>query len=99
MNFSFFLYLNKGFPSAGLYLSEKVETSSHDSADDWLKIENAVLRVWASTYLDKAFLERRDFGINENDVCMAILVMPLLSSCIKANGVAVTGIIIYVLLP
>jgi len=73
-----------GFPSAGLYVSEPVREMTKAT------FEKAILRVWASVYLDKAYLERREFGIPEKDVSMAVLVMPLLSSCVKANGVAVT---------
>lgn len=136
-----------GFPSAGLYVSEKVKMSSKESSslaeedendqkskhfknalgeeeddlnelngkannshmnaeeddeeadfsddDDQRgilakKFEKAILTVWASTFLEKAYLERREFGIDESKVAMAILVMPLFSKNVKANGVAVT---------
>jgi hypothetical protein len=73
-----------GFPSAGLYVSEPVTDPGK------AQFEKAILKVWASVFLEKAYLERREFGITEKEVSMAILVMPLLRSCVKANGVAVT---------
>lgn len=82
-----------GFPSAGLYVSEKVSMANSDDleVDDYEEaFEEAILNVWASVFLDKAYLERREFGIDESKVAMAVLVMPLLSDCVKANGVAVT---------
>ena len=81
-----------GFPSAGLYVSEKVHMQSGaENVDDYEdEFEFAILKVWASVFFDKAYLERREFGIDESKVAMAILVMPLLSLCVKANGVAVT---------
>lgn len=82
-----------GFPSAGLYVSEKVRTADGPelNIDDMEEaFEAAILTVWASVFLEKAYLERREFGIDESRVAMAILVMPLLSDCVKANGVAVT---------
>lgn len=73
-----------GFPSAGLYESHPVTDFSIG------KISQGILKVWASTFLSKAYLERREFGINERLVSMAVLVMPLLRSSVKMNGVAVT---------
>jgi hypothetical protein len=73
-----------GFPSAGLYHSEFVPILG------WDAIASGIRKVWASTYSEKAYLERREYGINEDDVGMAILVMPALKECVQANVVAVT---------
>jgi hypothetical protein len=73
-----------GFPSAGLYHSEFVPVF------EWEPITRGIQKVWKSTYSEKAFLERREYGINEDDVGMAVLVMPALKECVHANVVAVT---------
>jgi hypothetical protein len=73
-----------GFPSAGLYRSEAVTENS------WAAFARAIRSVWASTYSDKAILERREFGIDERQVGMAVIIMPLLRSSVKANGVGLT---------
>jgi hypothetical protein len=74
-----------GFPSAGLYHSDAVPVF------EWNAIERGILRVWASVFSDRAYLERREYGIAEENVGMAILVMPLLRDCVFANGVVVTA--------
>jgi hypothetical protein len=76
-----------GFPSAGLYESVPVEAKGPLKGES---IEKAVLQVWASVFLSKAYLERREFSVSEKDVAMAVLVMPLLKSAVQMNGVAVT---------
>jgi hypothetical protein len=73
-----------GFPSAGLYDSEAVLKM------EWPDMDLAIRKVWASTFGDRAILERRSFGLQEMSVGMAILVMPLLRSSVKANGVGLT---------
>jgi hypothetical protein len=74
-----------GCSSAGLYHSELVEGFK------WPDIERGILRVWASVFNKRALADRREFEIPEAAVGMAVLVMPLLNSCVAANGVAVTA--------
>jgi hypothetical protein len=73
-----------GFPSAGLYHSEAVTKIAN------AKVEGAIRKVWASTYGERAVLERAEVGLNEAYVGMAIPVMPLIQRP-KASGVAVTA--------
>lgn len=56
---------------------------------DRTAIEAVIKRVWASVWNTKGFLERQEFGLNQDQVYMAIVVMPFYEAF--ANGVAITG--------
>jgi hypothetical protein len=48
-----------------------------------------IRRVWASPFSERAYLERREFNIQEEVVGKAILMMPRLRKNVRINGVAV----------
>ncbi len=70
------------FNGAGLYESESVKPSKGD-----LEIIKGLITVWSSLYSDRGYLARRWFGIQEENVAMAILVQPFLENPV-ANGVS-----------
>lgn len=72
------------FNGAGLY------TSQTGIAGDTAKsIEDAIKKVWASLWTNRAFKERKFFGIDHSTVCMGILVHGAFDNEIL-NGVAIT---------
>lgn len=78
-----------GFNGAGLYLSESVKKADLTNRE---KVAETIKRVWASVWTVRGFMERSEFGLNQSQVRMAILVMPFLDKThVVANGVAITG--------
>lgn len=75
-----------GFNGAGLYLSEPVKSPA---CLDAAQVETVLKRVWASLWNSRGFIERHEFGLRQDAVFMAVIVMPFLESF--ANGVAITG--------
>lgn len=73
-----------GFSGAGLYDSKTVDLANNEKS-----IEKALLKVWASLWSYEAFMERAYFGINQNEVCMGILVHRAFPNE-AVNGVAIT---------
>lgn len=74
----------EGFSGAGLYDSKTVSL-----IDTSKSIEKGILKVWASLWSNKAFLERSYFGINQHSVSMGILVHRSFPNE-AVNGVAIT---------
>lgn len=74
----------EGFNGAGLYRS-----ATGILNDSRRSVEAAVRKVWASTWTDRAFLERQYYGIEEGSVAMGILVHRSFPDE-KANGVCIT---------
>lgn len=77
-----------GFNGAGLYESVVLDEPSHEEAG-LVAIEVALKEVWASTWLARAFEERRWFRIQQRNVQMAVLIQPLVARVV-ATGVAFT---------
>jgi hypothetical protein len=78
-----------GFNGAGLYLSEPVKTADLLNRE---VVAETIKRVWASVWTVRGFMERNEFGLDQSQVRMAILVMPYLDKTnVIANGVAITG--------
>jgi rifampicin phosphotransferase len=75
-----------GFNGAGLYLSEPVK---YPACLEKEKIELVLKQVWASLWNSRGFVERQEFGLKQDEVFMAVIVMPFLDAF--ANGVAITG--------
>ena len=74
----------KGFSGAGLY------TSKTGIIGDSIKtIEKAIVKVWASLWNERAFLERTYFNIDQRSVAMGVLVHRSFPNE-KANGVIIT---------
>ncbi|MEP1487136.1 MAG: PEP/pyruvate-binding domain-containing protein [Algibacter sp.] len=73
-----------GFSGAGLY-----DSKTGIVGDSVKTIEKAIKKVWGSLWLERAFLERDYFNINQNSIAMGILVHRSFPSE-KANGVAIT---------
>lgn len=74
----------EGFSGAGLYESKTVILNDPEKT-----IENAILKVWASLWSYKAFMERTYFGIDHASVSMGILVHRSFPDE-AVNGVAIT---------
>ncbi len=74
----------EGFSGAGLYESKTVILNDPEKT-----IENAILKVWASLWSYKAFMERAYFGIDHASVSMGILVHRSFPDE-AVNGVAIT---------
>ena len=78
-----------GFNGAGLYLSEPVKSEDMMNRE---VVTETIKRVWASVWTVRGYMERNEFGLDQSQVRMAILVMPFLdASRVVANGVAITG--------
>jgi phosphoenolpyruvate synthase/pyruvate phosphate dikinase len=73
-----------GFNGAGLY-----DSKTGILNDSIKSIEHAIKQVWASTWSERAFKERRYFNLNQNNVAMAILVHPAFGDE-NINAVAIT---------
>jgi phosphoenolpyruvate synthase/pyruvate phosphate dikinase len=73
-----------GFSGAGLN-----DSKTGIVGDSIKTIEKAIKKVWASLWLERAFLERNYFNIDQNSVAMGILVHRSFPNE-KANGVAIT---------
>ena len=73
-----------GFNGAGLYTSK-----SADPNDDDYPIEDALRKVWASTWSLRAFEERSYYSIEHRDIGMALLCHRSFPDE-EANGVAIT---------
>ena len=73
-----------GFSGAGLY-----DSKSGSLIDSTKSIEKAIKKVWASLWNERAFFERRNFGMNDKNVGMAILVHKAFGTE-EVNGVAIT---------
>lgn len=73
-----------GFNGAGLYESVVVPADATDQA-----LADALRRVWASVWLQRAYEEREWFRVEHAAVAMAVLVQPFVADVV-ANGVAVT---------
>jgi pyruvate, water dikinase len=73
-----------GFSGAGLYASKTVDLN-----DPKKSIENGLKKVWASLWSYEAFAERSYFGIEQNDVCMGVLIHRSFPNE-AVNGVAIT---------
>jgi hypothetical protein len=73
-----------GFNGAGLY-----ESASGSLTDSNKSIEHAIKKVWASTWNEQAFKERKYFNINQTKIAMGILVHRAFGTEL-ANGVAIT---------
>lgn len=73
-----------GFSGAGLY-----DSKTGIIGDSIKTIEKAIKKVWGSLWLERAFLEREYFNIDQNSVAMGILVHRSFPNE-KANGVAIT---------
>ncbi len=73
-----------GFNGAGLYESVVLAPEPTDEA-----LADALRRVWASVWLQRAYEEREWFRIEHDAVTMAILVQPFVADVV-ANGVAIT---------
>jgi len=79
----------EGFNGAGLYLSEPLPSAK---CLDWDAISDAIQRVWASVWSKRAIIERRLFGILQNQVQAAVLIQPWFSGDkVIANGVGITA--------
>ncbi len=73
------------FNGAGLYTSK-----SGDPNDPEYPVLDAVRKVWASVYSDRAFEERSYYGIDHRNIGMALLVHRSFPDE-DANGVAITA--------
>ncbi len=73
-----------GFNGAGLYESVVVPGDASDEV-----LADALRRVWASVWLQRAYEEREWFRIEQAAVAMAVLVQPFVANVV-ANGVAIT---------
>lgn len=73
-----------GFSGAGLY-----DSKTGIVGDSVKTIEKAIKKVWASLWLERAYLERNYYNIDQSSVAMGILVHRSFPSE-KANGVAIT---------
>ncbi len=74
-----------GFNGAGLYTSR-----TGDLADPERPVLDAVRKVWASVYTDRAFSERQYYGIDHRNIGMALLCHRSFPDE-DANGVAITA--------
>lgn len=74
-----------GFNGAGLYESIVVPSQASEQA-----IADALVRVWASVWLTRAYEERAWYRIDHAQVAMAVLIQPFVDD-IVGNGVAVTA--------
>lgn len=72
-----------GFNGAGLYKSVPAGVSAGEVAD-------ALRKVWASVWSERARAERKMFGIDDAQVAVAVLVQPFVDKAL-ANGVALTS--------
>lgn len=72
------------FSGAGLY-----DSYTGRLQDSTKRVENAIRKVWASTFNYRAYVERRQFNINESTVMMGILVHRSFPNE-KSNGVVIT---------
>lgn len=75
----------EGFSGAGLYRSVVVDPGADDAT-----LADALRRVWASVYLERAWEERAWARIEQDAVAMAVLIQPFVDD-IVATGVAVTA--------
>ena len=73
-----------GFNGAGLYESIVVPASPTEA-----QVADAIRKVWASVWLERAYAERGYYRVSHLDVAMAILVQPFVSDVI-GNGVVVS---------
>jgi hypothetical protein len=73
-----------GFNGAGLY-----DSKTGIVGDSNKSIEHAIKAVWASTFSERAFKERRYFNMNQKNVAMALLVHPAFGTE-NINAVAIT---------
>jgi phosphoenolpyruvate synthase/pyruvate phosphate dikinase len=73
-----------GFNGAGLY-----DSKTGILNDSIKSIEHAIKLVWASTWSERAFKERKFFNMNQKNVAMAILVHPAFGTE-NINAVAIT---------
>lgn len=74
----------EGFSGAGLYESKTVILNDPEKT-----IANALLKVWASLWSYRAYMERAYFGIDQSSVSMGILVHRSFPDE-AVNGVAIT---------
>jgi len=74
----------KGFNGAGLYKSKTGQIGNKSKS-----IEKAVKAVWASLWFERAFHERDRFKLNQEELCLGILVHKAFGKE-QANGVALT---------
>jgi hypothetical protein len=74
-----------GFNGAGLYTSK-----TGDLNDPERPVLDAVRKVWASTYTDRAYSEREYYGIDHRNIGMALLCHRSFPNE-DANGVAITA--------
>lgn len=72
------------FNGAGLYDSQTAIIGDKEKT-----VEKTIKKVWASTWSDRAFYERKYFGINQQTIAMGILVHRSFPDE-EANGVVVT---------
>ncbi len=73
-----------GFNGAGLYESVGIRPDEREPS-----LEDGLRRVWASLYLSRAYDDRALFGIEQDQVAMAVLVHPAFCDE-RANGVLIT---------
>lgn len=74
-----------GFSGAGLYESILVPPDPSPG-----QVADALRRVWASVWLQRAFEERDWYRIEHREVAMGVLVQPFVEDAV-ATGVAITG--------
>ncbi len=72
------------FNGAGLYTSETAILGDKKET-----IERAIKKVWASTWSERAYYERKYFGINQKTIAMGVLIHRSFPEE-EANGVVVT---------
>lgn len=75
----------KGFSGAGLYKSKKLHNLQNDH-----EIATVIKTIWASLWSYRAYQERQNFNMAQEQIAMGILVQPFISDII-ASGVAITG--------
>lgn len=76
------------FNGAGLYDSEGAWLNGAPVGKEKQTIERALNKVWRSLYSERAYLARRQFGVDEAKVAMAVLVQRAYKDEI-ANGVSI----------
>lgn len=74
----------EGFNGAGLYDSKSAELDNPDKS-----VGEAIAKVWASAWNNRAFYERRIFGIDHKNLAMGILIHRSFPDE-EANGVVIT---------